>query len=251
MTALFRAQAVDAKRSGRMGAIGLATPLSLHLTTVIAVLMGAALLTFVFLGHYTRRERAHGKILPVSQLIPVQATSDGIAGSLVPNGSQIRKGDILARVSGIPLAAMGDGVVYDLRVLPGASVTSGQTLLTMLGKPTPMRASLEVSERAAGFVVNGAPVVLRYPVFPHQRFGYQRGRVSGVSRVPIANVTGGARYRVYVDLEDIFIIGPDKRREVIRPGMTVDADIFLERRSLAGWALAPLVEKRNKRAGSE
>lgn len=150
----------------------------------------------------------------------------------------------------VVLRAPADGIVGNLLVYPGQPVSAQQPLMTLLPKDTRLRAELWVSSRAVGFVSPGDRVVLRYQAFPYQKFGRHIGRVAEISR---SAMTSGdltrmlgqevkeQRYRVIVDLEnqDVLAYG---RKEPLRPGMALDADILLERRHLIEWMFEPVYE---------
>jgi hypothetical protein len=55
-TPLFRMEAVEAQRSQWLGAIRLATPISHRMWALAALGIGACIVAWLFLGHYTRRE---------------------------------------------------------------------------------------------------------------------------------------------------------------------------------------------------
>ncbi len=146
------------------------------------------------------------------------------------------------------LRAPADGVVAALLVRAGAAVSAQQTVLNLLPAGSELQAELWVPARAVGFMHAGEPVVIRYPAYPYQAFGTQRGRVLDVSRsalspAELSRLLGqpvqDARYRVRVALarQSVRAYGRD---EALRPGMTLDADVQLDRRSLREWVLAPL-----------
>lgn len=242
---LFREQAINSKRSGGwMGEVSLATPLSLHLATLCVVLIGGALFAFIFLGQYTRRAQVSGTVMPIEGLIEVTAPSAGVAALLVRTGVSVRGGDMLMRVSGQPVHASADGTVYAVLVEQGQRVQAGQALLSLLRKDQRIRAELLVHQNAIGSVAPGTHVVLRYPALSPQRFGFHHATVRTVSRVPTATAgETAAMYRVYVDIAGHGVGRAGQAAEMLRAGMLIDADIFLERRSLAEWALAPVLDR--------
>jgi len=126
-----------------------------------------------------------------------------------------------------------------------ASVLPGECLVDpeLAGAPSISRllAELWVDQRSLDFMRKGAVVVIRYRAFPHQRFGRYSGRVLSRSRLAISanratrllgRPTDGPRFRVRVWLDQQSSI-IDGRTEPLIPGMTLDADILLERQQLA------------------
>ncbi|KVN05787.1 HlyD family secretion protein [Burkholderia stagnalis] len=147
------------------------------------------------------------------------------------------------------LRAPQASVVAALLAKPGQVVNAGQSVVSLLPQGAQLEAQLMVPSRAIGFVRPGARVVLRYQAYPFQKFGQQFGRVAEVSRTAlspqeVANLTGQTNvpeqlYRVVValDRQDILAYG---KREALRPGMALEADVLIDKRRLIEWVLEPL-----------
>ncbi|KAB0635191.1 anibiotic ABC transporter [Burkholderia stagnalis] len=147
------------------------------------------------------------------------------------------------------LRAPQASIVAALLAKPGQVVNAGQSVVSLLPQGAQLEAQLMVPSRAIGFVRPGARVVLRYQAYPFQKFGQQFGRVSDVSRTAlspqeVANLTGQTNvpeqlYRVIValDRQDIAAYG---KREALRPGMALEADVLIDKRRLIEWVLEPL-----------
>ena len=110
MAALFRQEVIDARRGEWLGTIRLATPLSFRVLTLFSVAVGVALVAFLIFGHYTRRERASGTLVPTAGLIEVTAITTGVvAQALVKQGATVHAGDPLVTISSERISvAMGD-----------------------------------------------------------------------------------------------------------------------------------------------
>jgi membrane fusion protein len=148
----------------------------------------------------------------------------------------------------VVLRAPRDGVITNLIVQNGHGVTAGQRLLSILPEGSLLQAELWLPSRAVGFLEVGNRVVLRYPAFPYQKFGQKWGRVLEVSRSAtdaseltslLGRTVSEPLYRVLVAL-DQQTVSAYGRLEPLKPGMTVDADILLDRRRLIEWVLEPL-----------
>jgi membrane fusion protein len=144
------------------------------------------------------------------------------------------------------------GVVTNVAVNMGQSIAADAPLATVLPKGSGMHVELLVPTRAIGFIKPGQEVVLRYEAFPHERFGQYRGKVTEIGR----NVwTQGERigplaarepvYRVDVQLErqNVSALGQDYN---LRPGMLVNADLLLERRTLLEWVFEPVLQLKGR-----
>jgi membrane fusion protein len=112
-------------------------------------------------------------------------------------------------------------------------------------------------------------VQLRYQAYPYQRFGHYEGVVASVSRTALSpadlppqlaalpGLTGfsagagaGAEpgYRITVELasQTVTAYGAEVP---LQPGMTLEADIALERRRLFQWVLDPLYAMTGQQGG--
>jgi membrane fusion protein len=144
--------------------------------------------------------------------------------------------------------AARDGVVSTILFGAGQMVNAGQPLMSILPLDSPLQAQLLVPSRAIGFIKQGGRVVLRYDAFPYQKFGQQYGSVTDVSRsaltpAEIRSLIGEEAqtplYRVQVALDRQYVVAYGKD-ETIKPGMSLNADILLDRRTLLEWVFAPL-----------
>jgi membrane fusion protein len=140
-----------------------------------------------------------------------------------------------------------DGVITGVTVEPGQRVAEDQPMATLLPAGEPLVAELYVPSRSAGFIKPGMVVQLRYQAFAYQKFGQHVGHVQEVSRtamrpqdLPFSAAAGSEpvyRVRVALDRPSVQAYGQD---EPLRPGMTVDASVLLDRRKLYEWVLEPL-----------
>lgn len=146
------------------------------------------------------------------------------------------------------LRAPADGTVANLLVHPGQTVAAQQALMTVLPADAQLMAELWVPSKAIGFIHSGEPVVMRYQAYPYQKFGQYAGQVrevsrSAVSATEVSRLLGqditDSRYRVDVTLDRQSVMAYG-RNEALRPGMTLSADVLLDRRRLIEWVLEPL-----------
>ena len=144
------------------------------------------------------------------------------------------------------------GIVTNVAVNRGQSVAADAPLATVLPKGSGMHVELLVPTRAIGFLRQGQEVVLRYEAFPHERFGQYRGAVTEIGR----NVwTAGERigplaarepvYRVDVKL-DSQTVRALEQEFALRPGMLVNADLLLEKRTLLEWIFEPVLQLKGR-----
>ena len=145
-----------------------------------------------------------------------------------------------------------NGIVTNVAVNRGQSIAADAPLATVLPKGSGLHVELLVPTRAIGFIKPGQEVVLRYEAFPYERFGQYRGLVTDIGR----NVwTQGERigplaarepvYRVDVKLERQSVTALGQAYS-LRPGMLVNADLLLERRTLLEWVFEPVLQLKGR-----
>lgn len=153
----------------------------------------------------------------------------------------------------------------------GQHVNSGQVLASIVATDTVENGIVHVDfyapSRTAGFVEAGQTVLIRFHAYPYQKFGLYEGRVISVSKTPFApsnlptqigstilagtqtqmRTSGEALYRIRVLPKQQSITAYNKSIR-FKPGMTADADIVQDRRSIWEWILDPIlaVAKRNR-----
>lgn len=152
----------------------------------------------------------------------------------------------LLRLDRLDLTAPVSGTVTGLNAQIGQRASPDASLLTVVPDGSQMEIWLYAPSRAAGFVTPGTEVRLMLDAFPYQKFGAGKGTVIAVSSVPTdpSAVDPGLKitepvYRVRVRIDRI--AGPNEPlANQIRPGMTLRADLVLERRSLLQIFLDPI-----------
>lgn len=183
------------------------------------------------------------------------AKANQLGGQLAQLDSQLAESEAQG---GTVLNAPRAGTVSTLLVKAGQTVASGQPVLSILPQDSKLQAQLLVPSSAIGFVREGTTVVLRYQAYPYQKFGQQYGRVAQVSRSAlspseVASLLGQnvavPLYRVLVALDHQTVRAYGKA-EALKPGMALDADLMLDRRSLWQWVFEPLYGLRQQLAAN-
>lgn len=138
------------------------------------------------------------------------------------------------------------GRVTALQTAIGRTATSQTPLMVIVPANADLRAELYAPTRAIGFVARGQEARLLFDAFPYQRFGSFGGRISSISQsifdpretdVPLK--LEQAVYKVTVNLDQQHVTGYGDKI-MLQPGMTLSANIVLERQSFLDWILAPL-----------
>jgi membrane fusion protein len=142
------------------------------------------------------------------------------------------------------------GVVTNVALTQGQSVSADQLLATVLPAGSGLHVELLVPTRAIGFVKPGSEVELRYEAFPFQRFGQYRGVVNQVSKTVWSQgekvgpfMVKEPVYRVDVKLDEQ-VVRAQGQEFPLKSGMLVGADILLEKRTIFEWVFEPVLQLR-------
>jgi membrane fusion protein len=153
----------------------------------------------------------------------------------------------LMRTDHLVLTAPIGGAVGDVSVEVGQRARPDQSLVTIVPQGSRLEVWLYAPTRAVGFAHPGQQVRLLFDAFPYQKYGAGRGTVTLVSRVSTepSNLDSNLgiqepvfRIRVRID-QFPPRIPPDQR--FMRPGMTLTANLVLERRSLWEVLFSPFL----------
>lgn len=138
------------------------------------------------------------------------------------------------------------GRITALQTAQGRTVNPNVPLMVIVPDGSKLKAELFAPTRAIGFVKPGQETRILFDAFPYQRFGSFGGRIEAVSQsiidpreteVPIK--LEEAVYRVNVRLDAQMVEGYGEA-VALQPGMTLRANIVLERQSFLDWLLQPL-----------
>ena len=155
---------------------------------------------------------------------------------------------LLSRSDRITLTAPIDGMVGDVSAEAGQRAHPDTSLVTVVPGNSRLEVWLYAPSRAIGLSRPGQPVRLQFDSFPYQKYGVGTGMVTEVSRVPTEPGNIGVdlgfqepvfRIRVRIDR---FAPRAPTNIDALRPGMTVSANLVLERRSLWQVLITPIRE---------
>lgn len=113
---LFRAEALEAQRSGLQGGVLIAAPLPLRLLVVASLLAAALIVAYGVWGEYTRKEAVSGFLAPSQGLIRIHAPRVGIVVERhVREGQTVAKGDALFTITNEIATAHAGGLFATAR----------------------------------------------------------------------------------------------------------------------------------------
>ena len=153
----------------------------------------------------------------------------------------------LMRTDQLVLTAPIDGEVGDVSVEVGQRARPDQSLITIVPRGSQLEVWLYAPSRAVGFAHPGQQVRLLFDAYPYQKYGAGQGTVILVSRVPTEPTSLDANlniqepvFRIKVRIDQFPPRLPPEQR-FMRPGMTVTANLVLERRSLWEVLFSPFL----------
>jgi membrane fusion protein len=144
----------------------------------------------------------------------------------------------LLRTDRLTLTAPVAGEVGDIVAEVGQRARPDTSLVTVVPTGSRLQVWLYAPSRAIGFVRTGQEVRLLFDAFPYQKYGVGRGRVTAVSRVPVEAAAIDPALEIREPVFRVRVTIEQMPREVrrsggqLRPGMTMTANLVLERRRL-------------------
>ena len=116
---LFRAEALQAQQTRWLGEIHIATPPRRWIVVSVALLFTAAIVAYLFLGDYTRRETVPGTLVPAAGLLNLDALQAGVVRQLFAHvGQVVRVGQPLLEIDGSPASArLGSAAAVEIAQL--------------------------------------------------------------------------------------------------------------------------------------
>ncbi len=269
---LQSAKQVDAKRALEATAVSISAQISLQRTIVESAKQAFEQLSVLVEQGYTskieyeRRRQAYlAQEQQLQQLLQQGAQTQSQIAQLnseraqMPLDTRTRLGDLTSNIQSLRQRLMQgsseqayiiiapiSGRITALQTGAGRIANPNFPLMTIVPQDAVLEARLYAPSRAAGFMAVGQEVRLSYDAFPYQRFGSFTGRITQVSHTVLSpdEIDGPVKldvpaYPLTVTLErqKITAFGAPI---ALQPGMTLSANIVLDRRSFLDWLLSPL-----------
>jgi len=132
-------------------------------------------------------------------------------------------------------------------VRTGQTLAPGDTVAVLMPQDGVLVAELYLPTRAAGFIREGQEVRLMYQAFPHQRFGTGKAIITRISKTVLAPEEAAIPgltlqepvFRVEAALEQTQVSAYGETIP-LQPGLLLNADIVIDRRTLIEWLFDPL-----------
>ncbi|NJL47603.1 MAG: HlyD family type I secretion periplasmic adaptor subunit [Leptolyngbyaceae cyanobacterium SM2_5_2] len=140
------------------------------------------------------------------------------------------------------LTASVDGTVYNVKIAEaGATVQSGEELLSILPAGASLVLEAKVLNRDVGFIQPGMAVKVKLETFPYQEFGLVQGTVDSISPNSVQEQEMGLVFpaRIAIDSTFVTIHGQEI---AITPGMTATAEIVTRQKTILQFLLDPVIK---------
>ncbi|WP_380182955.1 HlyD family secretion protein [Kalamiella sp. sgz302252] len=153
-----------------------------------------------------------------------------------------------------------DGIIESLSVTPGQMVEASASLAQI--KPVDnveYYLMLWLPDHSLPYVKKGDGINIRYNAFPADKFGQFPGKITSISSIPASpqemssyssglRQEKGAYYKVLVSIKTTEFSDKGKRLE-IASGLQAKSIVFLEKKPLYQWAIAPINKIKNSVTG--
>lgn len=147
-----------------------------------------------------------------------------------------------ARVNRLEVRAPIRGHILDMRVQNvGQVVQPGALLMQIVSDNAVFEAEVRISPRDIGFVRVNQPVNLRVTSYDYSRFGFVKGRLKRVSASSMVGENKIAYYQGLVELDTPYV-GDVPGRNLLQPGMNVEAEILTGEKTLLAYMVKPLID---------
>ncbi len=145
------------------------------------------------------------------------------------------------------------GTVSNIMVDAGRQVEAGGSLATLLPQDANLDIQVFIPSNAIGFLKTGQQVKLRYDAFPYQKFGVYAGELTELTHIDVPQQELQLRFphlmeknqgmtffraKVQPQTQSIQAYGKPVQ---LRAGLTLQADIHLERKRLIEWVFDPML----------
>lgn len=146
------------------------------------------------------------------------------------------------------------GTVATVFLTAGETVSTQRPILSIRPNHSEIQAELYLPGHTIGFIESGQTVNLLYDAYPYQQFGSYAGVLSFISSHPITTndtksilPNRGAFFLAKV-IPSTTSISAYGQAVALKEGMSLKADIILDRRSLLEWLFEPLFVNRGRGA---
>lgn len=139
-----------------------------------------------------------------------------------------------------------NGTIYNLtNSNSGKVVQSGEVIMELIPKDTPLEVEAKVLNRDIGFIQVGQKVKVKLDSFKFTKYGFIEGTIINIEKSSILDENLGEIYPVIIELStDKMKI--DGKYIQLMPGMTCSVDIKIGKRRLIEYIISPMVRYKDE-----
>ena len=132
------------------------------------------------------------------------------------------------------------GIVKGLNIHTlGAVMEPGKTVMEIVPVEKSLEVEAMVSPSDVGHLKEGQPVKIKVSAYDFSRYGNVNGKLKNISASTFQTEKNESFYKARVTLDQNYV-GTDSRRNLILPGMTVQASIVTGEKTILQYLLKPL-----------
>jgi multidrug resistance efflux pump len=120
---------------------------------------------------------------------------------------------------------------------PGSMLSPDAPAAVIFPEGLPLRALVKIPNASMRHVSEGMDARVRFEAYPHQDFGHIEGRILKIE----PGVGEEGAYSAWISLDNEMIEGP-RGKERLRAGLKLNADVIVDRKSLAQVLLSPFTK---------
>lgn len=148
------------------------------------------------------------------------------------------------------IKASSSGIATAINIQEGQFVNNSIVLLSIIPKNSDLVAEFYVPSNMIGFIKIGDKVLLRYEAYPYQKFGHANGEISTISKVSLLSSDLPNVSAIFPQQKSVYIVKAKLENQSImtygnqqklQVGMTFEADVLQEKRSVFEWVFEPLI----------
>lgn len=144
------------------------------------------------------------------------------------------------RVQRLVVRAPVSGYVQDLKIKTvGAVIPAGGIILNVVPVEETLRVEGRIKPRDIGHVTVGQDVKVKVTSYEFSRYGHVMGRLTKISATTFVDEQENPYYKGFIELSQAYV-GDNPNRNIILPGMTVQADIITGEKTLLQYLLKPV-----------
>lgn len=144
------------------------------------------------------------------------------------------------------IKARSNGVITYIQSSINETVDPERPVIIILPSSSKLEAKLYIPTRSAGFVRKGQKILIKYNAFPYEKYGVYKGIVKSIGKIALFeneyDTIQSTKEPVFKTIAELETCSIKVHNGYIRlkPGMSFNAEIILDHRSLLELILEPL-----------